>query len=153
MNLLINSTDMVLKLHSADALLMMIKSRPVDATLVAVNQFKCASIFYKTNGKGLIDVDFNNGRGWESTRHRSVENLFDVLSAGGFVLGDLALLEIKLKEIGASETNNPLIELKQRVDAQFVRVDGRRQAEGNQGYWQGHYDAYEIVKHMIGELT
>lgn len=152
MNLLTNSTDIVLKLHNADALLTMIKAKPVDASLIAVNQFKCASIFYKTDSKGLMHADYSNGRGWEPIRQRQVEHLVDVLKMGSFVLADLALLESGLRELGAKDTDNPMILLKQRVDAQFMRIDCRREVDGDcNGYWNGQYEAYETVQLMIRE--
>ena len=60
--------------------------------------------------------------------------------------------ESGLRELGAKDTDNPMILLKQRVDAQFMRIDCRREVDGDcNGYWNGQYEAYETVQLMIRE--
>lgn len=152
MSTLVKNAEIAVKLHPANMIKTMLSIKPCDAILVAVNQYKSALIFYKTDGKYFY-ADYGNGRGWEKVRHKTQDGLTSDLAACAFVLCDLAALEAALPDSMGTEVINPMKVLKARIDAQFTRVDGRREHEKNkEGYWQGQYDAYEIVQHMVKEL-
>lgn len=152
MNTLVKNAEIAVKLHPAITIKTMLGIKPCDASLVAVNQYKSALIFYKTDGKHFY-ADYGNGRGWEKVRHKTQDGLASDLAACAFVLCDVAALEAALPVSMGAEVVNPMQVLKARIDAQFTRVDGRREHEKDKaGYWQGQYDAYEIVQHMVREF-
>lgn len=150
MSTLARSTDIVIKLHGTAAIKKMLEQKPFDATLIAINQYKYVSIFYKKENDRFY-ADYANGKGWEKrTCQQSEQELIQDLASCSFILADMAVLEAALADC-VCEQVNPIKTLKSQVDAQFARVSSRREHEGadKAGYWQGHYDAYEIVQHMM----
>ncbi len=154
MSTLANSTDVVIKLHGAAAIKEMLKQKPLDATLIAINQYKYVSIFYKKENDRFY-ADYTNGKGWEkSTCQHDQQELIQDLASYSFILADIAALEAALADSVGEQVGNPIKTLKSQVDAQFIRVGLRREHETNKdGYWRGQYDAYEIVQHMIRKIS
>lgn len=153
MSLLVKSAKAAASLHPANILKVMLANKPTDASLVAVSQYKAALIFYKNEGQRFY-ADYSNGNGWEKTRYRTEEGLKKDLTVCSFILTDLEALESALPDEISADAVNPIQVLKTRVDAQFARIDGRRSAEKKkQDYWQGQFDAFEIVQSMIRDLT
>lgn len=152
MNTLQSNPEIVIELHGACTIKTILKAKPADASLVAINQYKSASIFYKSED-GFYFADYTNGRGWEGVCQRCEKELIQDLAAHAFILVDVAALELALQAYPDEVMENPMTVLKARVDAQFTRVSARREHEKNKdSYWQGHYDAYEIVQHMIRQF-
>lgn len=148
----LSNTEIVISLHSTATIKALLNAKPTDASLIAVNQFKSASIFYKIEN-GVIYADYTNGKGWEKVCQDNVQELIKDLATYHFILTDLESLKTALEAHTGDESVDSMILLKSRVDAQFQRVDARREYEQQKdGYWQGHYDAYEIVQNMIRQF-
>lgn len=97
-------------------------------------------------------MDYSNGYGWEKQVKKTEAQLIQNLAACSFILIDLPTLEAALQGCVIERERRLILNIKSKVDAQFARVDARRNAEDNDSYWQGHYDAYEIVQNMIQKI-
>lgn len=139
----------MVKLHGVNILAPLLNSKPSDAAMVAINRYKSALIFYKTENNYFY-ADYCNGRGWEKQRKQSLEKLTANLAACSFVLLEIGALETVLGSYEVQIERRQVLEIKSKVDSQFARVSTRREFEKNKdGYWQGQYDCLEIVQHII----
>lgn len=158
------SAETILKIHGPEKLQPILKAKPEGARFIAISRYKCASIFYK-NELGRFYADYRNGRNWEEVRQVNVRELTADLIGLDMVLCVIEDLECLIASLVALQpepiqvfeeiaNEDPLLELKSRVDSQFSRIGLRCNAEGDaSGYWQGQYDAYETVQSMIRDLT
>jgi hypothetical protein len=144
-----NTATTVMELYGAEELSILMSDRPKDAQIIAISKNKCTSIFYK-NVSGEYFADYRNGNGWEKTRQRSRKELNDDLRC-------ISLIPVEIDELVASiermagvelKTEDKILHIKSRVNAQMLRVDLRREHD-DLAYWQGQHDAYETVQHII----
>lgn len=144
----VNAEAMV-KLHGPNTIARLLLLKPSDASLVAVNRYKSALIFYKSENNYFY-ADYCNGRGWEKQRKQSLATLTENLAACSFVLVESCALDAVLNGFEVQLERKQILEIKSIIDAQFARVDARRLHEKNKhGYWQGHYDCLEILQHVV----
>lgn len=145
------SAGTAIQLHGASTIAKLLEDKPSDASLAAVSKYKAVLLFYKFEG-GFFYVDYSNGYGWEKQVKKTEAQLIQNLAACSFILIDLPTLEAALQGCVIERERRLILNIKSKVDAQFARVDARRNAEDNDSYWQGHYDTYEIVQNMIQKI-
>ena len=143
----------ILDMHGVRKTKALLKHIPKGATKIAVNLYKCGSIFYKEKDHKIY-VDYLIGQKWQLAQHTDFISLSESLQAISFVLVDIALLkkEIELRGYEDNVDLKRLEMLEQQVNTQIEKVDLRREhaEDANASeYWTGHAEAYEIVKHMI----
>lgn len=94
-----------------------------------------------------------NGLGWEAVRQKSEKDLIDSLQNISYMLAEVETLEKLLQDTDPAEAGQ-FIQLNHKVSSQFARVAMRRDFENDHtGYWQGQYDAFEIVQNMMRECA
>lgn len=101
-------------------------------------------------------MDSLRGHGWELSRQKSEKQLIKELRNISMLFTDLASLEEALSKEAFEDLDDatPMSLLKNRVDSQISRVALRRDHDSEKnGYWQGQYEAYETVQHMIRECA
>lgn len=144
----VNAEAMV-KLHGPKTIARLLLLKPSDASLVAVNRYKSALIFYKSENNYFY-ADYCNGRGWEKQRKQSLAKLTENLAACSFVLVESCALDAVLNGHEVQLERNQILEIKSVIDTQFARVDSRRLYEKDKdGYWQGQYDLLEILQLVV----
>ncbi len=142
---------MLIELHSPVKIAALLKQMPPNANYIAVNRYKCGSIFYQVIANSIL-VDHLNGAGWGVTNQKTIDELDSVLQKIGFFLVQIPLLEkeLSLVNIESNLKIDKFYLLEQQVATRIETVSLRRDDEREcQEYWRGQVDAFEITKHMI----
>ena len=155
MSTLNSMAKLMIQIHGAKAMSLLVKQKPSDARYIAVSKDKLASIFYK-NVRGVFYMDSLRGMGWELVRQKSEKELIKDLGNISMLFTDIDSLNELLRGEDLEELADAtaMSLLKNRVDSQIARVALRRDHDGEpNGYWQGQYEAYETVQHMMRECS
>lgn len=141
-----NVETQIIQLHGAQNIRSLLNGRPQGATLIAVNRFKCGSIFYKIEN-GIIFGCYNEN-GWTQAKQGTIEQLNKDLNVASFLLVNIEVLqkELEIEDHKENAVHSKAKLMQQDVLSRIELVTLRRDDEGlNNGYWQGQIDALEVV--------
>lgn len=145
---------LIIQIHGAGPMKEMLQKKPEESRYIAISKDKLASIFYK-NIRGTFYMNSLNGLGWEIVRQKSEKELIKSLWGISFLMADIGTLESILSSMPiVLDEPVAMVKFESKVNAQFARITMRRDYDGDKsGYWQGQYDAFEIVQSMMRECA